>query len=142
MVAVDMGVPDFNPRALPFEAAAGSGNGVPGTGGGSGSGGTLPEAPAYTLSVDGAEVEIGAVSMGNPHVVLQVSDVKTAPLARFGPSIENHPRFPRRTNVGFMQIVSRDHIRLRVFERGVGENRLRHGSLRRRCRRQAPRPVG
>jgi len=50
-----------------------------------------------------------------------VSDVKTAPLARFGPSIENHPRFPRRTNVGFMQIVSRNHIRLRVFERAVGE---------------------
>ena len=114
MVAVDMGVPDFDPRALPFEAAAGAANGAAG-------GGTLAEAPAYALNVDGAEVEIGAVSMGNPHAVLQVSDVKTAPLAQFGPSIENHPRFPRRTKVGFMQIVSRDHIRLRVFERGVGE---------------------
>ena len=107
MVSVDMGVPDFDPRALPLDAAAGAD--------------ALAEAPSYALSVDGAEVEIGAVSIGNPHAVLQVSDVKTAPLARFGPSIENHPRFPRRTNVGFMQIVSRDHIRLRVFERGVGE---------------------
>jgi diaminopimelate epimerase len=107
MVSVDMGVPDFNPRALPFEPAPGAV--------------ALAEALAYSLSVDGAELEIGAVSMGNPHAVLQVSDVKTAPLARFGPSIENHPRFPRRTNVGFMQIVSRNHIRLRVFERGVGE---------------------
>ncbi len=112
MVCVDMGVPDFNPRALPFEPAPDAT--APGAL-------ALAEAPAYSLSVDGAELEIGAVSMGNPHVVVQVSDVKTAPLARFGPSIENHPRFPRGTNVGFMQIVSRDHIRLRVFERGVGE---------------------
>jgi diaminopimelate epimerase len=59
--------------------------------------------------------------MGNPHAVLQVSDVKAAPVARFGPSIEHHPRFPKRTNVGFMQIVDRGHLRLRVFERGVGE---------------------
>jgi diaminopimelate epimerase len=117
MVSVDMGIPEFNPRALPFErerGAAASGAAAPG-------GAALAEAPAYSLSVDGEEFEIGAVSMGNPHAVLQVSDVKTAPLARFGPSIENHPRFPRRTNVGFMQIVSRSHIRLRVFERGVGE---------------------
>lgn len=107
MVSIDMGVPNFDPRALPFDAAAGAD--------------ALTEAPAYTLSVDGAELEIGAVSMGNPHAVIQVSDVKAAPLARFGPSIERHPRFPRRTNVGFMQIVSPDHVRLRVFERGVGE---------------------
>src|SRR6202041_4055171 len=63
----------------------------------------------------------GAVSMGNPHAVLQVPDVNTAPVERFGPSIEHHPRFPRRTNVGFMQIVDRGHIRLRVYERGAGE---------------------
>jgi diaminopimelate epimerase len=112
MVSVDMGIPDFNPRALPLEPEPGAA--APGAV-------ALAEAPAYSLSVDGAELEIGAVSMGNPHAVVQVSDVKTAPLARFGPSIENHPRFPRRTNVGFMQIVSRNHIRLRVFERGVGE---------------------
>ena len=112
MVSVDMGIPDFDPRALPFELdgrAATPGDVA------------LAEAPFYSLSVDGAQIEIGAVSIGNPHAVIQVSDVKTAPLARFGPSIENHPRFPRRTNVGFMQIVSRSHIRLRVFERGVGE---------------------
>jgi diaminopimelate epimerase len=101
MVSVDMGVPDFDPRSLPMDAAA--------------------EAPRYSLHVDGVDVEIGAVSMGNPHAVLQVPDVKTAPLERFGPSIENHSRFPKRTNVGFMQIVDRGHIRLRVYERGVGE---------------------
>ena len=107
MVSVDMGVPDFDPRALPMEAADGAG--------------AAAEASVYSLRVEGADVEIGAVSMGNPHAVLQVSDVKSAPLARFGPSIENHPRFPKRVNVGFMQIVDRGHLKLRVFERGVGE---------------------
>jgi diaminopimelate epimerase len=101
MVSVDMGVPNFDPRALPMEAEA--------------------EAPMYSLNADGANIQIGAVSIGNPHAVLRVPDVKTAPLERIGPSIENHPRFPKRTNVGFMQIVDRGHIRLRVFERGVGE---------------------
>ena len=107
MVSVDMGVPNFDPRALPMAAADGAG--------------ALNEAPMYTLNVGGANLEIGAVSMGNPHAVLRVSDVKTAPVERFGPSIERHARFPKRTNVGFMQIVGRDHIRLRVFERGAGE---------------------
>jgi diaminopimelate epimerase len=101
MVSVDMGVPNFDPRALPMEAEA--------------------EASMYSLNADGADIQIGAVSIGNPHAVLRVPDVKTAPLERIGPSIENHPRFPKRTNVGFMQIVDRGHIRLRVFERGVGE---------------------
>src|SRR5450432_27913 len=99
-VSVDMGVPDFDPRALPMDAA---------------------ESAVYSLNVDGADIEFGAVSIGNPHAVLRVADVKTAPLERIGPSIGNHPRFPKRTNVGFMQIVDRGHIRLRVFERGVGE---------------------
>jgi diaminopimelate epimerase len=107
MVSVDMGVPNFDPRALPMAAADGAG--------------ALNEAPMYTLNVGGTDLEIGAVSMGNPHAVLRVSDVKTAPVERFGPSIERHARFPKRTNVGFMQIVGRDHIRLRVFERGAGE---------------------
>jgi diaminopimelate epimerase len=107
LVSVDMGVPNFDPRALPMDAADGAGAAV--------------EALKYSLQVDGAEIEIGAVSMGNPHAVLQVSDVKSAPVARFGPSIEHHPRFPKRTNVGFMQIVDRGHLRLRVFERGAGE---------------------
>jgi diaminopimelate epimerase len=101
LVSVDMGVPNFDPRALPMVAAA--------------------EAPLYSLKVDGADVEIGAVSMGNPHAVLGVPDVKAAPLERFGPSIEHHPCFPQGVNVGFMQIVGRGSIRLRVFERGVGE---------------------
>ena len=106
LVSVDMGVPNFDPPALPMLAA---------------DGGVLAEAAVYPLSVDGADVEIGAVSMGNPHAVLRVSDVKTAPIGRFGPSIERHPRFPKRTNVGFMQIEARGHLRLRVHERGVGE---------------------
>src|SRR3982074_2695558 len=107
LVSVDMGVPNFDPRALPMDAADGAGAAV--------------EALKYSLQVDGADIEIGAVSMGKPHAVRQVSDVKSAPVARFGPSIEHHPRFPKRTNVGFMQIVDRGHLRLRVFERGAGE---------------------
>jgi diaminopimelate epimerase len=107
LVSVDMGVPNFDPRALPMNAVDGAGAAAP--------------ALMYSLKVDGVDVEIGAVSMGNPHAVLRVSDVKTAPVARFGPSIEHHPRFPKRTNVGFMQIVDRGHLRLRVFERGAGE---------------------
>ena len=100
-VSVDMGIPDFDPRSLPMEAA--------------------DEAPLYSLHIEGTDIEIGAVSIGNPHAVLRVSDVNTAPVGRFGPSIEHHPRFPKRTNVGFMQIVDSGHIRLRVFERGAGE---------------------
>lgn len=101
LVSVDMGVPNFDPRSLPMEAT--------------------DEAPLYSLRIDGADVEIGAVSIGNPHAVLRVSDINTAPVELFGPSIEHHPRFPKRTNVGFMQIVDRNHVRLRVFERGAGE---------------------
>ncbi len=103
LVSVDMGVPDFDPRALPMQAAA--------------------EAPRYPIPVDCGSVEIGAVSMGNPHVVLPVLDVESAPVGLLGPQLERHPRFPRRANVGFMQVVARGHIRLRVFERGVGETR-------------------
>jgi diaminopimelate epimerase len=101
LVSVDMGVPNFDPKSLPFEASA--------------------EAHVYPLAVAGTEVEIGAVSMGNPHAVLTVSSVASAPVDRLGPAIERHPRFPKRVNVGFMEIVDRAHIRLRVFERGVGE---------------------
>jgi diaminopimelate epimerase len=101
LVSVDMGVPNFDPKALPFEASA--------------------EAHVYPLAVAGTEVEIGAVSMGNPHAVLTVTSVASAPIDRLGPAIERHARFPNRVNVGFMEIVDRTHIRLRVFERGVGE---------------------
>jgi diaminopimelate epimerase len=100
-VSVDMGVPNFDPHALPMDVPA--------------------EALSYTLRVEGTDIEIGAVSMGNPHAVLQVEDVKSAPVERIGPSIERHPRFPKRTNVGFMEVVGRRHVRLRVFERGAGE---------------------
>jgi diaminopimelate epimerase len=101
LISVDMGIPNFDPKSLPFEASA--------------------EAHVYPLAVAGTEVEIGAVSMGNPHAVLTVTSVASAPVDRLGPAIERHPRFPKRVNVGFMEIVDRAHIRLRVFERGVGE---------------------
>lgn len=101
LVSVDMGVPNFDPASLPFTASG--------------------EAPSYRLEVAGSEVEIGAVSMGNPHAVLTVPDVSGAPVDRLGPAIERHPRFPQRVNVGFMQVVDRGHIRLRVYERGAGE---------------------
>ena len=101
LVSVDMGAPNFDPRSLPFEASA--------------------EAHVYPLQVAGTEVEIGAVSMGNPHAVLTVASVASAPVDRLGPAIERHPRFPRRVNVGFMEIVDRNRIRLRVYERGAGE---------------------
>jgi diaminopimelate epimerase len=101
LVSVDMGVPNFEPRSLPFEATS--------------------EASFYPLQVAGSEIEIGAVSIGNPHAVIRVPSVATAPVDRLGPAVENHPRFPRRTNVGFMEVVDRGHIRLRVHERGAGE---------------------
>lgn len=100
-VTVDMGPPRLTPADIPFEAEAAN--------------------TAYLLEVDGATVEIGAVSMGNPHAVLRVDNVQTAPVARLGPAIEAHPRFPNHVNVGFMQVVDRNHIRLRVYERGAGE---------------------
>jgi len=100
-VTVDMGVPVFEPEAIPFDAP------TPG--------------PMYSLEVAGRTVEFGAVSMGNPHAVIQVADVDVAPVAELGPAIEGHPRFPRRVNVGFMQIIDRSRIRLRVYERGAGE---------------------
>jgi diaminopimelate epimerase len=100
-VSLDMGVPNFDPAALPFEASR--------------------EADIYPLRVGDKELQIGAVSMGNPHAVIQVQDVRAAPVDTLGPAVENHSRFPRRTNVGFMQVVNPEHIRLRVYERGAGE---------------------
>ncbi|HLY52762.1 MAG TPA: diaminopimelate epimerase [Steroidobacteraceae bacterium] len=100
-VSVDMGVPDFGPASLPFMAAA--------------------EADSYALEVAGHTLEIGALSLGNPHAVLVVASVETAPVASLGPAIERHPRFPRRVNAGFLEIVDRTHLRLRVYERGAGE---------------------
>ncbi|TLY77084.1 MAG: diaminopimelate epimerase [Gammaproteobacteria bacterium] len=100
-VSVDMGVPDFDPRSLPFEAPH--------------------EADSYPLEVGGRTLDIAAVSMGNPHVVITVASVETAPVATLGPQIERHPRFPQRVNAGFVEIVARGEVRLRVYERGAGE---------------------
>lgn len=100
-VTVNMGQPRLEPADIPFFATE--------------------RTARYAIAADGAELAIGAVSMGNPHVVLAVADVDQAPVAHLGPLLERHGRFPNRTNVGFMQIVAPDHIRLRVFERGTGE---------------------
>jgi diaminopimelate epimerase len=100
-VLVNMGKPQLQPANIPFSAEQFT--------------------AVYPLEVDGQQYEIGAVSMGNPHSVLLVDDVDTAPVATLGPAIEAHPRFPQRVNAGFMQLLDRQHIKLRVFERGVGE---------------------
>lgn len=100
-VRVAMAVPDFDPAALPFIAEA--------------------EANSYPLRVEGEDIDITVVSIGNPHAVVRVDAVARAPVQRLGALIEAHPRFPERVNVGFVEIVSREQLFLRVFERGVGE---------------------
>jgi len=100
-VTVDMGVPRFAPADIPFL--------------------TDSDELVQTLEFDGRRAEIVAVSMGNPHAVQVVGNVDIAPVARDGPWIEGHPRFPKRVNAGFMEIVDRRAIRLRVYERGAGE---------------------
>lgn len=100
-VSVDMGVPRLQPDKIPFVAQQ--------------------QAVTYPLEVAGQSYDISAVSMGNPHAVMLVENVKTAPVATLGPQIENHSRFPARVNAGFLQVVSRNEINLRVFERGAGE---------------------
>lgn len=100
-VTVNMGAPNLDPASLPFTADA--------------------QAATYPLSAGVIALNIGAVSMGNPHAVTLVDDVDTAPVATLGPLIEAHTRFPKRVNAGFMQVVARDEVNLRVFERGVGE---------------------
>lgn len=100
-VTVNMGVPRFKPAEIPLDVA--------------------DEAARYTMQVAGKTLEFGAVSMGNPHAVIAVEDVDRAPVLEWGPEIENHKLFPQRVNAGFMQKVSNDRIKLRVFERGVGE---------------------
>jgi diaminopimelate epimerase len=101
LVTVDMGVPILEPKRIPFVSDT--------------------DAPSQPLDVEGREVMIGAVSMGNPHATQVVEDVDLAPVGTMGPRIERHPRFPARVNAGFMQIVDRGHVRLRVFERAAGE---------------------
>jgi diaminopimelate epimerase len=75
----------------------------------------------WHLAVDGAQAQLAVLSMGNPHAVQEVVDVDKAPVRTQGPLIENHPRFPNRVNAGYLQVVDRSHVRLRVWERGAGE---------------------
>ena len=100
-VTVDMGVPRFLPAEIPFVSDS--------------------DAVIQPLDVAGTTVEISVVSMGNPHAVQVVADVDSAPVAEQGPIIEHHPRFPQRVNAGFLQVVDRHAVKLRVFERGSGE---------------------
>ena len=100
--AVDLGVPNFDPRSLPFVA---------------------PASPSHLhLTVGGEEYEFGAVSIGNPHAVLRVDAVESSRGRAHRPRPAGHPRFPRQVNVGFMQVIDANHIRLRVYERGVGRD--------------------
>jgi diaminopimelate epimerase len=78
---------------------------------------------SYTVRVKRRNVELRVVSLGNPHAVLRVDDVDTAPVESLGPALEGHERFPNRANIGFMQVLDPEHVRLRVYERGVGETR-------------------
>jgi len=100
-VMVNMGVPVLAPAQIPFIAEG--------------------QQTLYSVDAGGETLALAAVSMGNPHAVLQVMDVDSAPVATLGALLESHPAFPKRVNVGFMQVVARDRIRLRVFERGCGE---------------------
>lgn len=100
-VTVNMGAPEFEPGRVPFKAPV--------------------QMPLYDLRVNKKIIKINVLSMGNPHAVQLVPDVATAPVATEGPLIESHPDFPQRVNAGYMQVVDRSHIRLRVYERGAGE---------------------
>ena len=100
-VTVQMEVPQFAPQKIPFVADS--------------------EAPVYPIVVDGDEIELGVAAIGNPHAVLVVDDVEDCQFERLAPLLECHERFPNRVNAGFMQPLTRSEIKLRVFERGVGE---------------------
>ncbi|WMN87233.1 diaminopimelate epimerase [Vibrio parahaemolyticus] len=100
-VTVNMGVPEFEPNKIPFKAKQ--------------------KEKTYIMRAGDNTLFCGAVSMGNPHVVTVVDDVDTADVDTLGPLLESHERFPERVNAGFMQVVDRSHIRLRVYERGAGE---------------------
>ncbi|WP_299197435.1 diaminopimelate epimerase [uncultured Amphritea sp.] len=100
-VVVDMGVPVLEPQHIPFSADH--------------------QAATYPIEVGGQTVQISAVSMGNPHGVLVVDAVDTAPVETWGPALESHAKFPAKANIGFMEVISGAEIRLRVYERGAGE---------------------
>ncbi|WKZ13847.1 MAG: diaminopimelate epimerase [Gammaproteobacteria bacterium] len=102
-VSVELAVPRFEPDQVPFVAGR--------------------EADSYEVTTGGRSIELRVVSLGNPHAVLRVDDVDAAPVATLGPALERHERFPNRANIGFMQVLDAEHVRLRVFERGAGETR-------------------
>jgi diaminopimelate epimerase len=102
-VTVDMGAPRLLPAEIPFQAEQ--------------------EATSYPLELDGQTLQLAAVSMGNPHAVLRVDNVDSAPVHELGAKLELHPRFPKKVNVGFLQVLDRSQARLRVWERGAGETR-------------------
>jgi diaminopimelate epimerase len=79
------------------------------------------ELPLYSVEINGQLINFGAVSMGNPHAVIQVDAITTAPVAECGRILESHPLFPERANIGFMEVINREQIKLRVYERGAGE---------------------
>ena len=101
LITVNMGIPKHKPTEIPLLAER--------------------ESLLYNITVNGIEQAFGAVSMGNPHAVLRVNDAETAPVADWGKQLESHAVFPERANIGFMQIVDRNHIKLRVYERGAAE---------------------
>ena len=102
-VSVRMGIPRLEPDEIPIASPR--------------------RAASYRLDIDGDEIRFAAVSMGNPHAVVRVPDVESAPVAHLGSALQAHPFFPLSVNVGFAQPISRDRLRLRVFERGIGETR-------------------
>ena len=103
LVRVNMGVPQFEPRLIPLD--------------------TDQRLDQYCLDIEGQTVEFSAMSVGNPHIVIQVENVDTVDVAGMGAALESHSFFPERVNVGFLQVIDRENFRLRVFERGVGETR-------------------
>ncbi len=101
LVLVNMGIPRHMPSEIPMA--------------------TDQESQTYSVEINGTLVVFGAVSMGNPHAVIQVENIATAPVLELGRTLESHPLFPERANIGFMQVVNPKHIKLRVYERGAGE---------------------
>ena len=101
LVTVNMGIPRHAPVEIPLLATQ--------------------ESPTYSVETDGTLTEFGAVSVGNPHAVIQVADINLAPVTELGLILESHPLFPERANIGFMQVLNRKHIKLRVYERGTAE---------------------
>ncbi len=101
LITVNMGIPRHLPKEIPLD--------------------TEQQALSYKLLVNHTEIKFGAVSMGNPHAVIIVKDINTEPVVKIGATLESHVFFPERANIGFMQIINRQHIKLRVYERGAAE---------------------